>query len=170
MESLPRIPHSAMRASFAARTVGELLGKAHAGDIVTYALMLELTGVDFQKRSGLRKTACLWARRLYAREFEALDNVGLLCLEEDAKIEKVATRQASTHRRERENQEILAYTDYPNLSSSLVQHAWLVRASIATELVRLTHAKTVEALTKSPEPLPLPPIDVDQYRAVFKQW
>ena len=73
------------------------LAAAKPGDVVSYADMKTLIGLDLQRHNGRLQNARRLARLLAGAIFKTLPNVGFLCLGEAEKVPYIETKLGHVH-------------------------------------------------------------------------
>lgn len=164
-----RVPHTSAQAGLETRQLVQRLSTCDYHDLVTYAEMQELTGVDVQERRDLLNTARRIVQHTYGKVFDVENNVGLVCLTEREKVGYGESRTQRIARASIKNVRMLETVDMAQLSpEEKLRHNAQITVNAAVHLY--THEKTLSQLVGG-TPLPPPPtFDRDAHARLAQLW
>jgi hypothetical protein len=136
------------------------------GEVFSYAMCLDLCGIDLQREEHLRESVKLLALD-YDIVLEAVPGVGYQRLSEPAKVDKGDSDFQRIYRKARRIQAEQATVEVLQLSD-LDRHRYLSQQTLAGCLTLWTDPRVRRALPQAPEPPALPvPFDFAAHKDLF---
>jgi hypothetical protein len=166
MATLHRIPHSQPECSLEARVLADRLAACAEEELVSYAEMQRVTGLEVQrKRRDLLQTALRLVLREHQKVFAAVTGQGMKCLGSLGIMAVGEQTRRRTHRLAVRTVQKLSCADPADLDDR-TQYRHLAYLSVFGAMAALSHAKAVEKAMHIQGATPKA-LDPDLYKDLF---